>query len=146
MLKGGNQRGGKGASITGEGCWWGKWKRSSARGEEGSRRAGPGWLQGRLEFLTWMKWSQGTILSRERCVLWCLQGRLPGDRGGAGEQGRGCCESPVGDNAGQKPGWDHRGGRCVWVLDLWRRSWQICWWIKCGRWDRKEESRMTQRF
>lgn len=39
-----------------------------------------------------------------------------GIEGEQGEQGRGCCESPAGDNAGQKPGWDHRGGRCVWVL------------------------------
>lgn len=47
MLHGGSQRGGKEASVTGEGCCWG-----TGKGWEAASHARPGWLQGRLRLLT----------------------------------------------------------------------------------------------
>lgn len=109
------------------------------------REGGPGWLQGGLWHLTWMRWSQGRTLSRGRMWSGSHVYRVPpaacGDRQGARGPGRRLLWWPNRRRWGTKPGWGPDCGS----RSVESRADRFADGSGVGG-DKREEPRMTQRF
>lgn len=69
-----------------------------------------------------------------------------GAEGDQGQQGRGCCESPVGNSMGQNQGGAREGADMCGFLICESRADRFADESGVGGEIKKEESRMTQRF